>query len=70
MFDIYINDLATASDVFVLVLFAADTNLFISGRYIEVLCARINEDLAKVKDRLSANKLSLNVMKTHYMVYV
>ena len=54
------------SDVFLSVLFADDTNLFISGHDIEALCNMINEE--KNQQWLCANKLSLNVMKTHYMV--
>ena len=66
---IYINDLAMLSNAFLSVLFADDTNLFISGHDIETLCNKINEDLEKIKEWLSANKLSLNVMKTHHMVF-
>ena len=47
LFLIYINDLAMVSDVLLSVLFADDTNLFISGHDIEALCNRINEDLEK-----------------------
>ena len=69
LFLIYINDLAMVSDVFLSVLFADDTNLFISGHDIEALCNRINEDLEKIQQWLCANKLSENVMKTQYMVF-
>ena len=69
LFLIYINDLAMVSDAFLSVFFADDTNLFISGHDIETLCSKINEDLEKIQEWLCANKLSLNVMKTHYMVF-
>ena len=69
LFLIYINDLATVSNAFLSVLFADDTNLFIAGRDIEALCNRINEDLAKIQEWLFANKLSLNLKKTHYMIF-
>ena len=69
LFLIYINDLAMVLDAFLSVLFADDTNLFISGHDIETLCNKINEDLEKIQEWLSANKLFLNVMKTHYMVF-
>ena len=65
LFLIYINDLAMVSNAFLSVLFADDTNLFISGHDIETLCNKINEDLEKIQEWLCANKLSLNVMKTH-----
>ena len=57
------------SNAFLSVLFADDTNLFIAGRDIEALCNRINEDLAQIQEWLCANKLSLNVKKTHYMIF-
>ena len=69
LFLIYINDLAKVSDVFLSVLFADDTNLLISGHDFEALCNRINEDIEKNQQWLCANKLSLNVMKTHYVVF-
>ena len=69
LFLIYISDLATVSNAFLSVLFADDTNVFIAGRDIEALCNRINEDLAKIQEWLCANKLSLNVKKTHYMIF-
>ena len=58
-----------SNSVFLSVLFADDTNLFITGHDIEALCNRINEDLAKIKEWLCANKLSLNVKKTHYIIF-
>ena len=57
------------SNAFLSVLFADDTNLFISGHDIETLCNKINKDLEKIQEWLCANNLSLNVMKTHYMVF-
>ena len=69
LFLIYINDLAMVSDAFLSVLLADDTNLVIYGHDIETLCNKINEDLKKIKKWLCANKLSLNVMKTHYMIF-
>ena len=57
------------SNAFLSVLFADDTNLFISGHDIETLFNKVNEDLEKIQEWLCANKLSLNVMKTHYMVF-
>ena len=63
------STLLMVSDAFLSVLFADDTKLFISGPDIETLCNKINEDLEKIQEWLCANKLSLNVMKTHYMVF-
>ena len=68
-FLLYINDLATVSDAFMPVLFADDTNLFISGNNTEALCKTINDGLSSIQQWLCSNKLSLNVMKTHYMIF-
>ena len=68
LFSLYVNDLATVSNAFWSVLFADDTSLFISGKDPEVMCDAINNDLAKIQEWLCCNKLSLNVLKTHYMI--
>ena len=57
LFLININDLATVSNAFLSVLFADDTNLFISGHDIEALCNRINEDLEHLCISVYTNKL-------------
>ena len=69
LFLIYINDLSTVSGVCLLILFADDTNVFITGRNIDVMCQQLNGDLEKIQEWLCSNKLSLNVLKTHYMIF-
>jgi len=68
LFLIYINDLATVSDLFA-IMFADDTNLFIQGSDIDVLEHNVNSELDKIISWLYANKLSLNVGKTHSMIF-
>ena len=68
-FLLYVYDLATMSNAFWPVLFADVTSLFISGKDPEVMCDAINNDLAKIQEWLYCNKLSLNVLKTHYMIF-
>ena len=68
LFLIYINDLPHATTLFS-VLFADDTNMFDSSKDINGLIANINTELGKVCDWLYANKLSINVSKTHFMVW-
>ena len=51
------------------ILFADDTNLFISGKNFKILYNTLNDELKKVVDWLSANKLSLNVKKTHCIIF-
>ena len=69
LFLIYINDLYSVSNYCFSILFADDTNLFIRGKEIEIMCDRLNDDLEKIREWLCCNKLSLNVLKTHYMIF-
>ena len=65
---IYINDLPLVSNVFNMVMYADDTTLFcnIDNNVTEDV---INRELLKVYEWLGANKLSLNVAKTKFMVF-
>ena len=49
-------------------LFADDTNLTAPGDSINDIEAAVNSDLENLKNWLMANKLSLNVAKTEYML--
>ena len=69
LFLIYINDLSAACDHSQPFLFADDTNLFISGKSICQLQQNMETDLMSIAECLKANKLSLNIKKTHYMVF-
>ena len=69
LFLLYINDLASVSEFCFSVLFADDTNMFITGKDMNVLCRQLNEDLRNIQEWLQCNKLSLNVLKTHYMIF-
>jgi len=69
LFILYLNDLYVASDVFKFVLFADDSNAFMSGKSLDDLIDQGNTELEKVKTWFEANKLSLNIKKTHYMVF-
>ena len=50
-------------------MFADDTSLFYSHKCITTLYKTINEELVKIHDWLKANKLSLNVSKTKYILF-
>ena len=50
-------------------MFAVDTNMFITGKDVDILCHQLNEDLRNVQEWLQCNKLSLNVLKTHHMIF-
>ena len=69
LFLIYINDLSTVSEACLPILFADDTNIFITGKNIDVMCQQLNDDLEKIQEWLCCNKLSFNVLKTHYMIF-
>ena len=69
LFILYINDICNASKVFGCILFADDTNLFCSDNDINDLCGIINVELDKLNTWFSVNKLSLNIQKTHYIVF-
>ena len=69
VFFIYINDLSSVSECCFSLLFADDTNMFHTGTDIKVVCNEVNEDLKNVQEWLNCNKLSLNIRKTHYMIF-
>ena len=61
-FLIYINDLPKVSHVFSMLMYADDTSLYcnLDDSTSEIL---LNNELTKITDWLSSNKLSLNVKK-------
>ena len=69
LFLIYINDLAMISNKFFALLFADDSNIFMSGKNPEELIRSMNEEMKTVVDWLNLNKLSLNLGKTHFMLF-
>ena len=69
LFLIYVNDLYLACPDCFCLLFADDTNLFFTDRSFESLTHRTNVNLNLVSEWFFANKLSLNIDKTHYMIY-
>ena len=69
LFLIYINDLIVSCKNSVPFLFADDTNLFTSGKNLNDIARQMNEELASICIWLKVNKLSLNVKKTHFMVF-
>ena len=69
LFLLYINDLADVSDKLFALLFADDSNMFITGKNIDELVDLMNFEMIKIIDWLNVNKLSLNLKKTHYMIF-
>ena len=68
LFLVYINDLPQCLYKAKPRLFADDTNLTASGETIADVKNDMNSELANLKEWLSANKLSLNVAKTEFMI--
>ena len=69
LFILYVNDLSKVSNKFVSILFADDTTILFEGHNIHSIIASLNYELGKLIIWLNANKLSINVSKTHYMVF-
>jgi hypothetical protein len=72
LFLIYVNDINNASSMFKYVLYADDTTListFCSFCDTESAELQINNELNKIYQWLCANKLSLNIGKTKYMIF-
>jgi len=69
LFLLYINDIANISSKLLPILFADDTNVFMSGKNIDEMIVIMNEELSKLVKWLHINKLSLNVKKTHYVIF-
>ena len=66
---IYINDFTLATNIFSTTLFAYHTSLTITGKYLDEILNSANVALSSVYEWLCANKLTLNLNKTKYMVY-
>ena len=69
LFILHINDLANVSIVLFDILFADDTNVYIEADKESDLNKTLNKELAKLNIWLNANKLTINIAKSHYMVF-
>ena len=69
VFLLYINDLNNVSTLVELILFADDTNLFMSHKDPVYLADSLNSELNKLSTWFKANKLSLNLKKTNFMLF-
>ena len=69
LFLLYINDMPKCSNILEFHLFADDTNLFLNNPSILNLETNLNVELEKVSQWLYANKLSLNIEKTSFVVF-
>ena len=69
LFLIFINDLPNVSKKLNFYLFADDTNIYYESKSIYDLVRNINAELQNVQKWLDANRLSLNISKTNYIIF-
>ena len=69
LFLLYINDLPHCSDLLTFRLFADDTKTFISDHSLQNIQFTLNSEIPKLNNWLAANRLSLNVGKTEFMIF-
>ena len=69
LFLIYINDLTAVSSSFTPILFADDTNLILTHRNFDSLIKEANSGIALLSEWFIANKLSLNIKKSNFIVF-
>ena len=68
LFLLYINDMPFSSNILKFHLFADDTSIFFSHKNLSQLQLIVNDELSKVSDWLVANKLTLNVDKSNFLI--
>ena len=68
IFDIYMNDLYRSTNLFCL-LYADDTTVLARDKDLLSLSIRVNNEMEKVVDWFSSNRLSLNVSKTKVILF-
>ena len=69
LFLLYINDLTNVSSFFMPILFADDINLFCTGTDLKEITRLVHEEISNIYDWVNANKLSLNIDKTNFMLF-
>ena len=69
LFLLYVNDITESSNILKFFLFADDTTLFYSDKTNAETENTLNTELHKISDWLAANKLSLNVGKSNFIIF-
>ena len=69
LFLLYMNDIHNVSREFKVTLFADDTNLSYSHKNLKSLETKVNDELFKLYDWLTVNKLTLNAKKSNYVIF-
>ena len=69
LFIIFINDIFNVSELIFTVLYADDSGFLLGGENLENLITCLNNELKNITTWVKSNKLTLNVNKTHYMIF-
>ena len=69
LFLLYINDICNSSSILQFFLFADDTNLLYADKSLRSLEKVLNRVLTHVSDWLIANRLTLNIKKSNYVIF-
>ena len=69
LFIIYMNDICNISELLFTILYADDTSAILNGKNLIELLNTINTELKLLAIWLDANKLSLNVEKSYYILF-
>ena len=63
------NDFSRSSELLFSILFADDTSVFIEGTSFQDISNILNKELENISIWLEANKFTININKTHYMIF-
>lgn len=69
LFLLFVNDLPNFSDILTSILFADDANLYLKGDDPSNLILTANIELFKLYDWCIANRISMNSLKTYYLLF-
>ena len=69
LFNVYLNDLPSVSELFDISLFADDSNFLVANSDLNLLEKQANTELQKIKDYFDSNGLSINISKTTYLYF-
>ena len=68
-FLLYINDIQELSDKLRFYFFADDTNILFAEKHLKLLELSVNQELNKVYHWLTANKLTLSMKKSNFVIF-
>ena len=69
LFLVYMNDFNCTSTLFKVLLYADDIAVYTSGDNINTLIQSLNEELYNINNWIIANRLSLNIAKSNFIIF-